>query len=317
MKGLNAKAAKVSKIAKELLIEEVKMAKTKIEWAERVWNPITGCIKVSPGCANCYAERMAKRLQAMGTRGYAGTVDDQGRWTGQVNLIEEAIRLPLTWKKPRRIFVNSMSDLFHQHVFDSTIDKIFRVMIQAKQHTFLILTKHPERMYRYFHDPLDDWKRIGDDMDRADRILEPGTMFPIPNVWLGVSVEDQQRADERVPWLLKTPAAVRFVSAEPLLGPVDLRTYTEPCSYYCDHGGMYPEGHHPARSKLDWVIVGGESGAGARPMRPYWARSLRDQCQAAGVPFFFKQWGGARPGGERLLDGREWSEFPSTNGFHE
>lgn len=246
------------------------MSTTKIEWAEAVWNPIAGCTKVSPGCANCYAERMAKRLQAMGARGYDGVVDDKGRWTGKVNVITEKLFEPVTWKKPRRIFVNSMSDLFHDSVSDDFIDTVFFQMELSARHTYLILTKRPERMYKY-------------------TISRDGVRVNMPHVWLGVSVEDQRRADERIPWLLQTPAAVRFVSAEPLLGPVDIAGYLR---------RMKSTNRVPGRAEvteiipgLDWVICGGESGPNARPMHPDWARSLRDQCQAAGVPFLFKQWG--------------------------
>ncbi len=224
---------------------------TKIEWADEVWNPLTGCTKVSQGCKHCYAERFAKR---------------QGYDFSQVELHPERLEIPLHWKRPRRIFVNSMSDLFHEKVPDRFIDQIWIVMARADEHIFQVLTKRPERMMKYCLD-----------------YYPPNWVYE--NIWLGVSVEDQATADERIPWLLKTPAAVRFVSYEPVLGPVDLRR----------PAGYSPAGNSPwgaSLQGLDWVICGGESGPGARPMDPDWARSARDQCQAAGVAFFMKQMGG-------------------------
>lgn len=290
------------------------MAKTSIEWAEAVWNPISGCTKVSLGCKNCYAERMAKRLAAMGVRGYYEheIVNSNGHWTGNIVQIQEAMELPLSWKNPRRIFVNSMSDLFHENVPFETITEIFSVMQKASRHTFLVLTKRAQRMY--------DWAT-------SFYLGNPA----LPNIWMGVSVEDQQRANERIPWLLDTPAAVRFVSCEPLLGEVKL--YNIP---YGNQGWKMNalEGIHwnyldyqHGCAKLNWVICGGESGPGARPMQLDWARSLRDQCQEAGVPFLFKQWGAWQPQyvddprgplyervgkkkAGRLLDGRLWDEYP-------
>lgn len=267
------------------------MTKTKIEWANEVWNPITGCTKVSPGCANCYAERMSTRLQAIGQRGYDGVVNERGHWTGKINLIPEKLDEPLRWKKPRRVFVNSMSDLFHEDVDFDYIRRVWDIMRVTPHHTYLILTKRAERM----------------------SATVPAFIY-LPNVWLGVSVEDQQRADERIPWLLKTPAAVRFISAEPLLGPVDLNV-----EYGQGIGDLLID-------NLDWVIVGGESGPKARPMQLNWARSLRDQCQGAGVAFNFKQWGEWLPGfpdgstmrrvgkkaAGRLLDGVLWDEYPKV-----
>lgn len=275
------------------------MAKTKIEWADTVWNPTVGCSKVTEGCRNCYAERMANRLQAMGRPEYQGLVDDQGHWTGLVNSVDERLGEPLRWKQPRRVFVNSMSDLFHENVTDWFIYTVFAYMFEAKNHTFMVLTKRPERMKSFMETSYPSWTKG----------------FP-RNVWLGVSVEDQKSADERIHHLLRTPAQVRFVSCEPLLGPVDIREYL--ISGYTELDGT--AGHKvPA---LDWVICGGESGPDARPMHPGWARSLRDQCQDAGVPFFFKQWGewilkdqwyfkaGKKAAG-RLLDGHEWNEVPN------
>ena len=254
--------------------------KTAIEWTDRTWNPVTGCTKVSPGCANCYAERITNR--------FAGPDAFD-----KVVLHPERLEDPLRWKKTSRVFVNSMSDLFHECVPDGFLDAAFSVMARRRLHTFQILTKRAERVRNYFADPL---TRI-----RVAKAIAWNDIpqWPLPNVWLGVSVENQRFADERIPLLLQTPAAVRFISVEPMLGPVDL--------FNADGDGL----RGGLKGALDWVICGGESGPGARPLHPNWARALRDQCQSAGVPFFFKQWGGRTPkAGGRLLDGREWNEFP-------
>jgi protein gp37 len=243
---------------------------TAIEWTDATWNPVTGCTKVSLGCAHCYAERITERF---GRQKFTDVV-----------LHPERLDIPLRWKKPRRVFVNSMSDLFHEDAPDEFIGKVWEVMEEASAHTFQILTKRAGRMHMWVD-------------EKAHAYL--------PNVWLGVSVEDQERADERIPLLVDTPAAVRFVSCEPMLGPVDIRE-----SLTVDWRGNNQEAPDGLPA-LDWVIVGGESGPGARPMQPEWARSIRDQCVAAGVPFFFKQWGGRTPkAGGRELDGRTWEEYP-------
>ena len=228
-----------------------------IEWTDATWNPVTGCTKVSPGCKNCYAERLATRLQLMGNprymKGFALTLHD------------DQLQLPLRWRQPRRIFVNSMSDLFHGDVPEAFIQSVFRTMEQAHWHSFQVLTK------------------------RADRLAKLAPKLPWPdNVWMGVSVENADYAD-RIDLLRDVPAAVRFLSIEPLLGPLSkLRLW-----------------------KIDWVIAGGESGPRHRKPDPAWVRDIRDQCVKAGVPFFFKQWGGpiAKSGG-RVLDGRTWDEMP-------
>lgn len=234
------------------------MSKTKIEWTDEVWNPVTGCSKVSQGCKHCYAERVFPRPYP-------------GRAFTDVQMHPERIAAPLHWRKPRRVFVNSMSDLFHDDVPDEFIDQVFAVMALASQHTFQVLTKRPERARDY--------------LARHE--------MPLPNVWLGVSVEDQETADYRIPLLLRTPAAVRWISAEPLLGPVDLGNlpsvsgigrHLDALSSACKEESDLP-------TTLDWVIAGGESGPNARPMHPDWVRSLRDECADVGVPFFFKQWG--------------------------
>lgn len=231
-----------------------------IEWTESTWNPVTGCTKVSPGCRFCYAERMAKRLQAMGQPRYQDGFE--------LSLQEDLVELPLQWKTPRIIFVNSMSDLFHEEIPISFIQRCFDTMKQATQHTFQVLTKRPERA-----------AAIARDLPWPD------------NVWLGTSVENQTFV-KRVPVLATIPAAIRFLSIEPLIGPIR----------------RLPLRH------IDWVIVGGESGPNARPMKMEWATGIRDRCLRYGVPFFFKQWGGvqkSRTG--RLLEGRTWDEMPSLS----
>lgn len=295
------------------------MGKTSIEWTDASWNPIVGCTEVSPGCANCYAARLAaSRLahvpayQGLATiqtdNKTGGSASRHVRWNGEVRFLSERLTEPQHWKKTRRIFVCDMGDLFHEAVTDEQIKQVWFSMLHAPQHTYQILTKRADRMLQ--------WTKHHYELHGIP-----------PNVWLGVSVENQHFADERIPLLLQTPAAVRFLSAEPLLGPIRLH-----------RAGLGPAAPNDAAGWLHWVIAGGESGPHARPMHPAWARSLRDQCQAAGVPFFFKQWGEFAPlqptnadhrtfkgvnigGGElmlrygkklsgRLLDGREWNEFP-------
>lgn len=287
--------------------------KSKIEWTDATWNPVTGCTKVSAGCKHCYAERHAKRF--WGERKFTDVEPHRDR-----------LDQPIRWRKPRLVFVNSMSDLFHESVSDEFIDDVFAVMAlcagvrdqcrgrncdhegfdceehglwHPPAHTFQVLTKRPERMNRYLSDD-ERFQRIS---TAARGFWRPGeavdeifrkTPWPLPNVWLGISAEDQITANERLPFLLKTPAAVRFASFEPLLGPIDLALW---------------------RWYLDWVIVGGESGPGARTMHPEWARCIRDECTDNDVPFFFKQWGGVRKkeaGCE--LDGKTWKQMPGEFG---
>jgi len=261
------------------------MAKTKIEWATDSWNPTTGCTKISPGCAHCYAERMAKRLQAMGNKKYRNGF--------RLTLHPESLEEPLHWKKPRNIFVCSMSDLFHKDVPDSFINDVFNIMHRAYWHTFLVLTKRAERL----------------------RLMSDGLEFT-ENIWVGVTTENQDMANERVPYLLGTHAKVHFVSAEPLLGPIDFYR-PPPLDWNMLTGENYEwldstPAPMPDMPRIDWVIVGGESGPGARPMKPEWVRSIRDQCIEAGVPFFFKQWGGVnKKKTGRVLDGRMWDELPN------
>lgn len=296
---------------------------TQISWTDETWNPTTGCSKVSEGCRNCYAAQMAPRLAAMGQKGYTDLP-----WTATnapENVFTHPDRLdkPLRWKKPRRVFVNSMSDLFHEQVSTYFIDRVFAVMALAPQHTFQILTKRPKRMAEYLasHDAGLRWAlQIG---NRTGERPEPGEVVEwnrhgLPNVWLGTSVEDQRAADKRIPHLLNTPAAVRFLSCEPLLGPVDLTTL-ETEEHWLDAltgihrvAGLAPLGGGPEEARVNWVIAGGESGPGYREMDHEWARSLRDQCVAAGVPFFFKQSSGRHNEMSPYLDGESWHQFPEV-----
>ncbi len=232
------------------------MSASKIQWTDRVWNPVTGCTKVSQGCKNCYAERQALSHQQHPNPKVAHAY----RNGFGVTLHLERLAMPLRWRKPCRVFVNSMSDLFHDDIPDGFICRVFAAMANSPLHTFQVLTKRPERMQRF-----------------CNRVV------PTHNVWLGVSAEDQQTADQRIPLLLQTPAAMRFVSCEPLLGPVDLNSI----------GALIDKQRFKLTlgEYLDWVIAGGESGPGARPAHPDWFRSLRDQCADSHVPFFFKQWG--------------------------
>lgn len=371
------------------------MSKTKIEWATHTWNPVTGCSPVSEGCQNCYAARMAKRLA--GRSGYPK--DDPFR----VTFHPDRLAQPLKWKKPSRIFICSMGDLFHEEVPFNDIACILGIMAACQHHTFMVLTKRPANMLEFFkwlgrmaegksmievfpHDSH-GWRCRHLLKAAALGATENGKIavhslegWPLPNVWLGVTAENQARADERIPILLQIPAAKRFVSIEPMLGPVDIARWlliSWQCSgcrgYFngpyrnicpdCGREGWW-SGSHPFNGRnmprgpicrsqkgqgLDWVICGGETGPGARPLHPDWARSLRDQCQDAGVPFFFKQWGEwkaehrqsesvelfrlkdnqqvakARDGGHwlftrvgkkragRLLNRQAWDEFPERS----
>lgn len=232
-------------------------AKSSIEWTESTWNPITGCTKISPGCKHCYAERMALRLKAMGQRNYANGFD--------LTLQEHALNLPLKWKKPQTIFVNSMSDLFHQDAPAEYIARVFDVMERASWHRFQVLTKRSERLLE----------------------LNSELRWP-PNVWMGVSVESAEYMF-RIDDLRKTGAFIKFLSLEPLLGPLS----------------------NLQLQNIDWVIVGGESGPGARPMAANWVTDILEQCQESQVPFFFKQWGGVnKKRAGRLLNGQTWNQMP-------
>lgn len=286
-----------------------------IEWTDATWNPVTGCTRVSPGCVNCYIDwappfRIEGRhfTDRDGNRSHA-----IGATTG-VRLHPDRLDWPLrkrSWRG-KRVFVCSLADLFHDDVPDEYIARVFAVMALTPEVTYQVLTKRPARMRALltsgaFADLLGDTLGM---MLFEQRISDYDVTFPLPNVWLGVTVEDQERADQRIPILLETPAAIRWLSCEPLLGPVDL-----------DATGMDVTGTSGLESRppaVDWVVAGGESGPGARPMHPDWARSLRDQCEAAGVPYLFKQWGehdstGKRVGKKRagrLLDGVQHDGYP-------
>lgn len=309
------------------------MSETSIQWTERTWNPIVGCSIKSPGCHHCYAATMAKRLRAMALadiaagrdpgrkRHYIDAVDDDGHWTGKLIPVPEALADPIHWHKPRMVFVNSMSDLFHESVSFDFIDKVFAVMnatlftlpadVQKSRlwHTYQILTKRPERMCEYMlsrsqkfeqgeHPIFNAGRGNGGvlrGMNDGGHIMNAGAVlsWPPPNVWLGCSVEDQKRADERIPHLLRCPAAVRFLSCEPLLGPVNLLNIGEydgrPLSCLVNHPCVDKE---PGGDGIDWVITGGESGHKSRPCDVAWIRDIIDQCQRAGVAVFNKQLGG-------------------------
>lgn len=305
--------------------------KSKIEWTEASWNPIRGCSRVSEGCRHCYAEGIAARFSGPGMayEGLARIVETpagkDARWTNEIAYAGDQVMLqPIRWRRPRKIFVNSMSDLFHENVPDEIIDRVFAVMTLCPQHTFQILTKRPERMRRYFRIGEQAWHdRHFEAMEWVgERITvlsvretceayglpwkQPGCaedVWPLPNVWMGVSVEDQVTAETRIPYLLDTPAAIRFLSCEPLLGPIDLGAFGMGVHHHPDNqdGPELRALLRAVRSSvaggaiIDWVIAGGESGHGARPMHPDWVRGLRDQCAGAGVPFFFKQWGNYVP----------------------
>jgi protein gp37 len=266
-----------------------------IEWTDATWNPVTGCTKVSPGCDHCYAYTFAERWRGVDGHYFAGGFDMQLR--------PEKLGLPLRWRRPRRVFVNSMSDLFHATVPAEYIAEVFAVMA-ATPHTFQILTKRHGRMRSLLGDPeframvQSESATLAHEGVVVDGPNNPWDTWPLHNVWLGVSVENQRWADLRIPALIETPSWIRWLSCEPLIGPVDLDA--------ADRDATHDGG-------IDWVVAGGESGAGARPVDAQWVRSLRDQCTDAGVPFFFKQWGGRSPkSGGRTLDGRTWDELPAA-----
>ena len=344
--------------------------KSRIEWTDATWNPIVGCTHVSPGCDHCYAAALHNRRYLAWKRGAWPDAPLQYRQPfKRVQLLPERLDVPLRWSRPRRVFVNSLSDLFHEDVPEHFIDSVFAVMAAAGEHTFQVLTKRPERMRDYLTTPDRDetigyaamrwyeaWSealmptsalRIADALPLIHRqgdyarlpasaavaaaIGRTQPRWPLPNVWLGVSVEDQARADERVPLLLETPAAVRFLSCEPLLGEVSLIEYIAPTAlqrciahhhrtnHPCGGGGDSADCEVCGTEWVDgevglhWVIAGGESGPRHRPLELDHARLLRDQCAAAGVRFLFKQVGGrTSKAGGRELDGRTWDEYPAV-----
>jgi protein gp37 len=286
---------------------------TAIEWTDETWNPTDGCKVCSPGCANCYAMRFAGRFSKPGER-YHGLVsigkNKRAIWTGESRLDAGKLAKPLSWRKPRRIFVNSMSDLFYEGFSNEQIAAVFGVMAACPQHTFQILTKRAKRMCEWFEwvqqeseHPLStcgrEWISAMDvpvaSKSRAGQaVIGPGAVWPLPNVWLGVSVENQDAADERIPRLLDTPAALRFLSVEPLIGPVDLENVCHRTGTGSSETGSCLEGNDgfglsAAREKIDWVIAGCESGPGARPCATAWLTDLQRQCADAGTTFFLKQ----------------------------
>lgn len=254
------------------------MAETQIEWTDATWNPVAGCSPVSAGCKHCYAMNMARRLEAMGVGKYKGLTKKRGSmvtWNGVVTEDNESLFIPYKWKKPRKIFVNSMSDLFHESVSDEFILAVWNVMRETPQHNYQILTKRPERMLR---------------------IVKEKIKVVLPNVWLGTTVEDAQVVD-RIKFLRRTPAAIRFISFEPLIGAV---------------GGVNLK-------NIDWAIVGGESGSRARPIKEEWIDEIHTQCHIYGTAFFFKQWGAwgkdnqkrSKKANGRMYRGRTWDEMPA------
>ena len=284
--------------------------KTGIEWSDYTWNPIRGCSRVTDGCRNCYAEDQAARIVKQdrergvpeGEGAYDGLLARGGLWNGQIKIVPELLDQPIRWTKPRKIFVNSMSDLFHENVSEETIQRIFAVMASSPQHQFQILTKRAKRMRDLLKGKDLRWVVNAQMALTNEGVIPPGNhniSWPLSNVWLGVSVEDQATANERVPYLLDTPAAVRWLSMEPLLGPAslcDLENHThladgQPLVQALS--GLVSDGESDITeiAGIDWVVVGGESGPEARPMHPHWATNLRDECASAGVPFLFKQWG--------------------------
>lgn len=286
--------------------------RSKIEWTDHTWNCVRGCSPVSDGCKFCYAARFAHRFSGEGNRyeGLTRMTEHGAVWNGKVREIPEFLEAPLRWKKPRRIFVNSMSDLFHDDVSPGFIDQVLEVMMACPQHTFQVLTKRPENLDRKLYEVTED---------TPVRALGGGDY--VPNLWIGVSVENQEAADKRIPPLLRIPAAVRFVSIEPMLGPVDLIHVQWPGKHRVDvlRGGYWEDRevffkgfvNHSDMQTIKWVVCGCESGYGARPMDLDWVRSIRDQCQRAEVPFFFKQ---RIEDGKKIhmpeLDGRVWDEYP-------
>lgn len=306
---------------------------TTIEWADKTWSPLIGCDRVSDGCTGCYAITTAhirtSHPNPKISTAFAGTThrnNDRTDWTGQINQLEDRLTQPLAWKKPRKVFVNSQSDLFHKNVDHDFIAKVFAVMALTPQHTFQILTKRHARMRSVLNDTCDcgnghvpgvhfrsamAWavskanpNRIPGLPDDAEQQVY-NAPWPLQNVWMGVSVEDQHWADIRITALLDTPAAVRWISAEPLLGPINLHADLRNDVYRCACGAWERDGHlhplcpdcgkgwryKPGDARLNWVVAGGESGPGARPAHLDWFRTLRDQCVAANVPYLFKQWG--------------------------
>jgi len=299
------------------------VAETTIEWTDRVWNPVRGCALVSAGCTNCYAMKQAHRFSGKGKpyEGLTKMTSHGPTWTGRARIVPEMLNVPLLWRKPSRIFVNSMSDLMHEDVPDEFIAEVFAIMARCQQHTFQLLTKRPERLHAFCNAETRWW-------DIASKHYGK----PLPNVWLGVSVEDQATADERIPLLLDTPAAIRFLSCEPLLAPIDFspdfgnydaRDYLRGLLRYGEPGDAAGAGAGIVTeqgNKINWVIIGGESGSAARRFDVEWARSVIRQCREARVPAFYKQGGASnacphdRAGGhiDCFPDDLKIREFPNA-----
>lgn len=287
---------------------------TGIEWTDETWNPVRGCSKVSEGCRYCYAMSVAARFSGPGQPYEGLATRSPARWTGKVAFVESHLTDPLHWKKPRRVFVNSMSDLFHEDIPDAWIDRIFGVMAAASRHTFQILTKRPERMRDYMRGLAHGFPRLEAAAGDVGYALSfegiPLVSWPIPNIWLGVSVEDQAAADARIGTLIQTPAAVRFLSCEPLIGPLSFRW----AAWDRNNGKRVDRWHLDGlRGVIHWVIAGGESGPRARLCDSDWLRQIRNQCHESDVPFFLKQLGGwpdKRGHDEAVLDGERWVQIP-------
>lgn len=293
---------------------------TKIEWTDETWNPIIGCTKISPGCKNCYAAKMATRLSKIETTAYYSEVVDENpyRWNGKTSFIESQLEKPLKRKKPTMYFVCSMSDLFHEKTPFEWIMKVYDVMNQTPWHTYQILTKRPERALEFYKWMGENIKKAGFDSVPSQSNNPLNYIDALPNVWLGVTAENQDQANRRIPILLSIPAKIRFVSVEPMLEAVrldQLHRNEHGVTYFDDAltgfkahgaGGWYS-------NKLDWVICGGETGYNARPMHPDWVRNLRDQCQEANVPFLFKQWGEYYP----IECSFSWKRDKNGKGYYE
>jgi protein gp37 len=298
---------------------------TAIQWTHvpgykgETWNPVTGCDRVSPGCAHCYALELASRLKRMGQPRYQKDGDPKTSGPGfGLTLHPDKLSDPMRWKAPRAVFVNSMSDLFHESIPSSFIDRMFAAMAMSPQHIFMCLTKRPERMAHYFSDGRPYQRiayrcykihRFGSRARQIEHRL-PGA-WPIPNIWLGVTIENR-RFVQRADLLRETPAAVRFISAEPLLGPLVPDRFTEDGHYFWADGSCSRD-HGLVLKDIDWLISGGESGPRHRRFDPRWAIALRNRCEAEHVAFFHKQNGGAKPTSNgRLLDGRTYDQFPAV-----
>lgn len=311
--------------------KRITMGKTAIEYGDVSWNLVTGCTPVSGGCANCWARELHNLRHKAYLAGKKMPVQ-YARPFEHIQIMEDRLDQPLRWKKPHVVLVNFTGDLFHEDVPEKFLDKVFVRMNVSRTHIFIILTKRPERMLKYMTRYTNGGWGTHEIINHETVMKFTSTrkfVWPLPNVWMGVSVEDQSTANERIPLLLQTPAAHRWVSFEPALGSIDIQRST----WFANQSEMRNQ-LPPNGVGLDWVVMGGESGKNARPMDPHWARFMRDQCEATGIPFYFKQWGGwvevekriddgktyiaistvmervGKKAAGRLLDGREWNETP-------